>query len=383
MKKGVLSTICLISCITGLCQNYKNLGDARVAQGDFQGAASFYELCMDSDPECALKFFKLIYEKKVEPYYPEQLYEVIMPLAQNGNGEAQFYLGKMYELGNGVEKNEKVADTWFRLSAETGFQEAVDLLKKREEEEMRRKAEEERLAAEQKAKEEEERLAAEQKAKEEERLAAEQKAKEEQERLVAEQKAKEEEEVGRRKVEGERVKETKTGIKFGGGVKAGLNMANISGADFSPDINFGFHVGALAILRLCYLNQKSPGFLALQPELLYSRQGFKIDDTSYSLDYLMLPILFKVYIANSFHLEAGPYFSYLAGVRPEFVTIDLSKGNLTDLKGGKDAGLCVGVGFDTSKGITFGARYMFGLSALANNLPWKNRVISVSVGWVF
>ena len=56
-------------------------------------------------------------------------------------------------------------------------------------------AEEEKLAAEQKAREEQEKLAAEQKVREEqEKLAAEQKAREEQEKLAAEQKAREEQE---------------------------------------------------------------------------------------------------------------------------------------------------------------------------------------------
>jgi TPR repeat protein len=42
------------------------------------------------------------------------------PLAEQGNADAQFYLGLMYENGTGVPKDYKTAVKWFRLAAEQG-----------------------------------------------------------------------------------------------------------------------------------------------------------------------------------------------------------------------------------------------------------------------
>ena len=46
------------------------------------------------------------------------------PLADQGNAEARFYLGLMYDFGEGVPKNYGLAVNWFRLAAEQGLAEA-------------------------------------------------------------------------------------------------------------------------------------------------------------------------------------------------------------------------------------------------------------------
>src|SRR5579871_2170216 len=46
------------------------------------------------------------------------------PLAQNGNRDAQFYLGVMYTDGEGVEKNLTEAMKWFRQAADQGSPDA-------------------------------------------------------------------------------------------------------------------------------------------------------------------------------------------------------------------------------------------------------------------
>ncbi len=39
------------------------------------------------------------------------------PMAINGHTEAQLYLGNMFDLGEGVEKNRSKAADWYRLAA--------------------------------------------------------------------------------------------------------------------------------------------------------------------------------------------------------------------------------------------------------------------------
>ena len=45
-------------------------------------------------------------------------------LAEQGNGTAQFYLGRMYYEGQGTEDNEYEAIEWFRRAAASGHAEA-------------------------------------------------------------------------------------------------------------------------------------------------------------------------------------------------------------------------------------------------------------------
>ncbi len=42
------------------------------------------------------------------------------PMAEQGNAEAQLYLGKMYMMGQGVLKDENEAVKWFKASADQG-----------------------------------------------------------------------------------------------------------------------------------------------------------------------------------------------------------------------------------------------------------------------
>jgi len=177
-------------------------------------------------------------------------------------------------------------------------------------------------------------------------------------------------------------------LKFG--VKAGANLATINNGEanlnFKPGMKFDFHAGAAANLHFGFKNEASPagtGMFGLQPELLFSRQGFTLDGEAYSLNYLTLPVMLKLYVAEGINIEAGPFISYLFGVSPNSTVIDGAQIAFSDLKGGLDAGIGFGAGYEMKMGLTIGARYMLGLSDLAGNLAWKNNIISISVGWLF
>ena len=175
-------------------------------------------------------------------------------------------------------------------------------------------------------------------------------------------------------------------IKTGIGIKAGLNLANINnetlGINFSPEIKPDFHAGILFNLNFGYKNN-TPGFLGLQPELLYSRQGFNVGADNITFDYLTVPIMIKLYAYKGFNIEFGPWFSYLLAINQDVAVIDGNNIRISDLKGGKDAGIAAGIGYDFDFGLIAGARYQHGLSDMASNLLWTNRVISISLGWKF
>lgn len=179
-------------------------------------------------------------------------------------------------------------------------------------------------------------------------------------------------------------------LKASIGIKAGLNLANInngqSGLDFSPGMKADFHAGAFLNLHFGYRNEGSPvgtGLFGLQPEVLYSRQGFIINDNAVNFDYITVPIMVKLYVTPDFNIEVGPYIGYLLSVSPNNTVISNAQISLSDLQGGMDAGISAGVGYEFKMGLTVGARYNYGLSDMAGNLAWKNNVIAVSVGWKF
>ncbi len=59
------------------------------------------------------------YDAYLEKDYKTALRE-LRPLAEQGNAEAQFYMGNMYNNGRGVSQDYKQAAKWYTLSAEQG-----------------------------------------------------------------------------------------------------------------------------------------------------------------------------------------------------------------------------------------------------------------------
>lgn len=161
------------------------------------------------------------------------------------------------------------------------------------------------------------------------------------------------------------------------GVKAGLNMADLSGDDTDGiDSKIAFHVGGFAEIKLT-------DKFAVQPELLYSAQGGKADGGKYNFDYINLPIMAKFYITDQFSVEAGPQVGFLvsAKVKPD-------SGDTQDVKDqlkSTDFGVNVGLGYNLTENFTAGLRYNLGLSQVvdADGADVKNNVFSLSVGYKF
>jgi len=93
------------------------------------------------------------------------------------------------------------------------------------------------------------------------------------------------------------------------GVKAGANVSNFTGGNFDQvdkKALVGFHGGA-------FLNFSFVGF-AIQPELMISTQGAKIDSVSGSYDwkvtYVTLPVMAQYRAPGGFFIEAGPQVGF-------------------------------------------------------------------------
>lgn len=157
-------------------------------------------------------------------------------------------------------------------------------------------------------------------------------------------------------------------LKFG--LKAGANFANLEGNNVEGSTYTNFHFGAL--LEIKVLEN-----LSLQPELVYSSQGTKIDEAAFddiNYNYITVPVLAKFYLTkNKLSFEAGPQFSFLVNE------------NVPDQFEGEtfEFGLAGGLSYKITKSIFVSGRYVAGLTEAKKDADVKNSVIQFSVGYLF
>jgi hypothetical protein len=168
------------------------------------------------------------------------------------------------------------------------------------------------------------------------------------------------------------------------GAKAGLNFASLSGDDAEDiDGRTSLHLGATAEFSL------SETF-SIQPELLYSGQGFTESGTGYEatgkMDYINLPIMAKFYVAEGLSLEVGPQVGLLLSAKGEIKEDgETEKYDFKDDVKSVDFGANFGVGYKLDSGINLGFRYNLGLTSVAeeDSTDVKNSVLQLSVGYNF
>lgn len=164
------------------------------------------------------------------------------------------------------------------------------------------------------------------------------------------------------------------------GIKGGYNLASVkTDNDGSTDNRHGFHIG---FFGESFIHES----ISIQPELMYSQQGYKIENDLYEfeqrLNYLNLPIMFKVYPADVFFLETGPQIGYAISHKEEFKSGLLTTTNSLEPKS-FDWGLNFGLGFREKSGFSISARYHLGLGKVYEDSDTFNRLIQFSVGFDF
>ena len=165
--------------------------------------------------------------------------------------------------------------------------------------------------------------------------------------------------------------------KSNGGIKGGYNLAAVSfDGDGETEQRHGFHIG---FYGESFISES----FSIQPELLYSQQGYKITNSSgtftQKLDYINLPIMLKVYPTKNFFLEAGPQIGLAVSHKEEYD--GLFSGSQQYDPTNFDWGLNVVGGFKTDSGISLGVRYHLGLGDLYDEGKAQNRVLQFSVGF--
>lgn len=165
---------------------------------------------------------------------------------------------------------------------------------------------------------------------------------------------------------------------FSAGIKAGANISNFNGGNFDAvkkKAIVGFHGGG-------FLNF-SFGALSLQPELLVSTQGARIDSANRSYDwkvtYATVPVMLRFGAGGGFFFELGPQVGFKLSENVTDESID-------DFAKGLDLSAAAGLGLQTKGGLGIGARYLVGLSKVGDFDPsenidpdFKNSVIQVGL----
>ncbi len=182
------------------------------------------------------------------------------------------------------------------------------------------------------------------------------------------------------------------------GIKAGLNLSDLSGDAETTEPRLSFHIGATVELMI---SEK----FSVQPELIYSSQGgrgeyfdyymgnrIEVEETL-KLDYIYIPILAKYYLTEQLSFEAGPQVGFLVSARfdaeanfnGETESVDQ---NVNDSFKSIDLGLGVGMGYAFDNKLNVAARYNFGLSNIiddddAEDSKSQNSVFQISLGYRF
>jgi hypothetical protein len=175
---------------------------------------------------------------------------------------------------------------------------------------------------------------------------------------------------------------TSAQIKYG--VKAGMNLANVSGDVEGNKMKLGINAGVFAKFSLTET-------ISLQPELVLSTQGAKEKysfegisvDAKNNLTYLNIPVLAQYNTASGFFAETGPQFGFLISAKAKS---DEGKQDIKDGLKTIDLAWAFGAGYLTKSNIGFNARFNLGLSNIAdvdgNDAKMRNSVIQVGVFYV-
>ncbi len=155
------------------------------------------------------------------------------------------------------------------------------------------------------------------------------------------------------------------------GVRAGLNIADLSGDDADEtDSIIGFHIGGMMQYFV------SPDIL-IQPELLFTQKGYEVEYMGHTedvtLSYLEIPVLAKY----NFDLESVILQPFLGPALGILIDDDDTEAE------GIDFGLHLGLDAVLMGNLLIGLRYNLGLTDVFEDVDAKNSVFMIGVGYMF
>jgi hypothetical protein len=145
----------------------------------------------------------------------------------------------------------------------------------------------------------------------------------------------------------------------------GATLSSVRGSDTDGvKMKFGLVAGAEGIYQVSDM-------FALSGGLLYSMQGFKTDtslDLKMNTEYLNIPILANIYVAQGLALKAGVQFGLLTKAKAKGKYGNIEEDiDIKDQMKSLDLSIPVGVSYEINNSFTIDARYNFGLSKIAKD----------------
>lgn len=153
------------------------------------------------------------------------------------------------------------------------------------------------------------------------------------------------------------------------GIKGGVNFSKLEIPDIKTSNKTGYHFGAYSLFKF--------GKLGLQPEIIFSQQGSKVDLGNWDTKYINIPVILKIYLAGGFNIHAGPQFGFLNQA-------ELDGNSIEDNLKNSDVSLGLGVGWDLPLGLKLDARYNLGLTDNSDDPAYetiKSQVFQLSLGF--
>ena len=169
-------------------------------------------------------------------------------------------------------------------------------------------------------------------------------------------------------------------------VEAGAGLSFYHSTDKSDETDFSSAVGIVlgGGANVCFLDKVflDEDKLAGQVGLSFANAGFSSDGEKVRGNYLCVPLSIQYYPVSNFYAELVLQPCLNIGLSPSVAYI----GELINLEDHKanDCKIGLGVGYVLDAiPLGFSARYLFGTSDFAENLPWRGNQLSVCVFWRF
>ncbi|KIX22099.1 hypothetical protein SY27_05385 [Flavobacterium sp. 316] len=166
------------------------------------------------------------------------------------------------------------------------------------------------------------------------------------------------------------------------GIKGGLNFSTITKGNFDEgaDPRTSYYIGFFSEIPL--INK----VLSLQPEVLYSRQGFETNfrllgtnyKQEYRIDYINVPVLAKIHLGRVLAVEAGPQFGFKIN---EKIKSENSTSTNDDVNS-FDTALAAGLSLKIDDFLISG-RYTYSFNEVIKNTDSKNSVFQIGIGFYF
>ena len=147
------------------------------------------------------------------------------------------------------------------------------------------------------------------------------------------------------------------------GVKAGLNLATLSGGGSQVDYSMRASLHAGVFLHMHFAKH-----WAIQPELMYSGQGTNYtileENIHLNLSYLNFPVQLQYMFGNGLRVQSGPQAGLLLSAKAK------SDGNSTDVKEGfntLDFSWAFGASYVHRSGFGVDVRYNLGINNISDD----------------